>query len=267
MLAALLPAISYFIVKRYSEKAIEMPRHYFQDTVIESTKRGKKSYDTIWHKVGDFKLVNQLGDSITWDDLKGKIVIADFFFTHCPSICPLMTMNMKRLQESIHNGQRVGDRTNKKIHFISLSVDPERDSVPRLKAWADRFQIDPEQWWLLSGDKKTIYDLAINDIKLPTVDGKGVDTMFFHSEKMVLIDSNRQVRGYYNGLDSVALSHITNDIILLTMEKDPSKKSFLAGKLQIIAIVTLLSIIGVGLFLFIFQKRKTNVAPGMEKER
>ena len=266
MLAALLPTICYFIVNRYSASAIQMPKHYFPDSIVEIKKRGRITEDTIWHKVGDFKLVNQLGDSVTWDQLKGKIVIADFFFTHCPNICPMMTFNMKRLQESIHNGQRVGDRANKKIHFISITVDPERDSVQRLKHWGDRFQIDPEKWWLLGGDKKTIYDLAIEDIKLPTIDGKGVDTSFFHSEKIILIDSNRHVRGFYNGLDSVALSRITKDIVLLTMEKDPSKKSFLAGKLQIIAVAVLLAIIAVGLFLFIFQKNQTNAATGLEKK-
>ncbi len=266
MLAALLPLISYFVVKRYSETAVQMPRHYFYDTVNVSVKNGKELTDTIWHTLADFSLVNQLGDSVSWKDLKGKIVIADFFFTHCPTICPLMTRNMKRLQESIHNGQRVGDRTNKKIHFLSFSIDPERDSVERLKYWADRFQVNPEQWWLLSGDKKTIYDFAINEVKLGTIDGKGIDTSFIHSEKFVLIDSNRHVRGYYNGLDSVSLARLSGDIVLLTMEKDPKKKSFLAGKLQLLAVVVLVAIIAVGLFLFIFQKKRKDASTGLEKE-
>ncbi len=266
MLAALLPLVSYFIVKRYSETAVNMPRHYYEDTVVETIKKGKKYADTIWHTVADFSLVNQLGDSISWENLKGKIVVADFFFTHCPTICPLMTRNMKRLQESIHNGQRVGDRTNKKIHFLSFSVDPERDSVERLKYWADRYQINPDQWWLLTGDKKTIYDFAIEELKLGTVDGKGIDTSFIHSDKFVLIDSNRHVRGYYSGLDSVSLAGLSNDIVLLTMEKDPKKKSFLAGKLQLLAVVVLIAIIAVGLFLFIFQKKRKDASTGMAKK-
>ena len=266
MLAALLPLFSYFIVKRYSDTAITMPRHYFADDLIADTARGKLHFDTVWHKVADFNLVNQLGDSVSWAGLKGKIVVADFFFTRCPSICPGMTKNMQRLQQSIHNGQRVGDRTNKNIHFLSFSIDPERDSVPRLKAWADRFQIDPENWWLLSGSKKEIYDLALNEIKLGVVDGKGVDTSFIHSDRFVLIDSSRHVRGFYNGLDSVALANLSNDIVLLTMEKDPTKKGFLAGKLQLLAVVVLIAIIAVGLFLFIYQKRRTNVATSMAAE-
>ena len=266
MLAALLPLFSYFIVKRYSDTAVSMPRHYYADDLIADTSRGKLHFDTVWHKVADFNLVNQLGDSVSWDGLKGKIVVADFFFTRCPSICPGMTKNMQRLQQSIHNGQRVGDRTNKNIHFLSFSIDPERDSIARLKAWADRFQIDPERWWLLTGDKKAIYDLALNEIKLGVVDGQGVDTSFIHSDRFVLIDSNRHVRGFYDGLDSASLANLSNDIVLLTMEKDPKKKSFLAGKLQLLAIVVLIAIIAVGLFLFIFKNRRTHVATGMAAE-
>ena len=266
MLAALLPLIGYFIVKRYSDSAVTMPRHYFPDSIEVTKKRGKIAYDTAWHKLSDFSLVNQVGDSVSLNKLKGKIIVANFFFTHCPTICPPMTRNMKRLQESIHNGQRVGDRTNERIHFLSFSIDPERDSVQRLKYWGDRFQVNPDQWWLLGGDKKVIYDFAINEIKLPTIDGKGIDTSFIHSEKFVLIDSNRHVRGYYNGLDSASLAQLSRDIVLLTMEKDPSKKGFLAGKLQVITVVVFLAIIAVGLFLFLFQKRNSNVATSLEKK-
>lgn len=256
IMALLLPLVAYFIVKEKSEEAVVMPRHYHEDTVLEVVRKGKKHYDTVWHTVKDFSLTNQEGKKITWDDLKGKIVIADLFFTRCPTICPGMTRNMKRLAESIHNGQRVGDRTNKLVHFLSFSIDPERDSVPQLKKWADRFQVDPEQWWLLTGDKQAIYDLAINEMKVGAEDGEGVDTSFIHSDKFILIDSNRHVRGYYDGLDSVSLARLSNDLVLLTMEKDPNKKSFFAGKLQLIAVVFLLAIFGVGLLFFLLRQKK-----------
>ncbi len=255
MLALLLPLVAYFIVRKKSENAVTMPRHYLPDTVMTITKKGKKADDTVWHTVGDFKLTNQEGRSIGWEDLKGKIVIADFFFTHCPSICPGMTRNMKRLAESIHNGQRVGDRTNKQVHFLSFSIDPERDSVDRLKYWADRFQINPEQWWLLTGDKKTIYDLAIEELKIFAEDGHAVDTNFIHSDRFILIDSNRHVRGYYDGLDSLALGKLSNDLVLLTMEKDPKAKSFFAGKLLLIAVVFLITLLGLAVFFYIFRKK------------
>jgi protein SCO1/2 len=163
---------------------------------------------------------------------------------------------MKRMVESIHNGQRVGDKTNKQVHFLSFSIDPERDSVERLKYWADKYQINPEQWWLLTGDKKVIYDMVIEEMKVGLVDGKGVDTNFIHSDRFVLIDSNLHVRGYYSGLDSVSLTKLSNDLVLLTMEKDPRSKSFFDGKLQLMAVVFLLAIMGVGLLLFFIRKKQ-----------
>ena len=254
MLAILFPLVSYFIVKRKSENAITMPRHYLPDSVTTLTKKGKRVTDTTWHQVSDFSLINQTGQPVTWDSLKGKIIIADFFFTHCPTICPGLTRNMKRLAESINNGKRVGDRTNTLVHFLSFSIDPERDSVERLKYWADKYQVNPEQWWLLTGNKKMIYDLIIQEMKVPAEDGQGVDTNFMHTDHFVLIDSNRHVRGYYHGLDSSSLAKLSEDLVLLTMEKDPREKSFLAGKLQLIAVVFLLAIMGVGLLLYFIRK-------------
>ena len=254
IMALILPLVAYFIVKRSSESAVRMPGHYLVDSVIEKTQRGKKISDTLWHRLADFSLVNQLGDSISWEDMKGKIVVADFFFTRCPTICPGLTRNMKRLQESLTGAKRVGENTNKNVHFLSFSIDPVRDSVERLKAWADRFQINPEKWWLLTGNKQVIYDMAIQEMKIGVEDGKGIDTSFFHTDHFVLIDSSRHVRGYYHGLDSLDLARLSEDIILLTLEKNPGEKSFFTGKLQFIAIVFLLVIAGLVLFFFIFRK-------------
>jgi protein SCO1/2 len=168
-----------------------------------------------------------------------------------------MTQNMKRLAETIHNGQRVGDRTNRNIHFLSFSIDPERDSLQRLRYWANRFQINPETWWLLTGDKKSIYEMAINEMKLGLIDGENVDTNFVHSDKFVLIDINRQVRGYYSGLDPEDLARLQRDIILLTMEKNPNRRSFFEGKLTVMAISFLMAILGVFTLLYFLKKNKS----------
>ena len=255
MLALLLPLISYFIVKRKSENAVAMPQHYLPDSVVTKIKNGKNVTDTAWHQLANFALTNQEGRPVSLDSLKGKIIIADFFFTHCPTICPGLTRNMKRLAESINNGKRVGDKTNKQVHFLSFSIDPERDSVERLKYWADKYQVNPEYWWLLTGKKKDIYNLIINEMKVPAEDGQGIDTNFMHTDHFVLIDSNRYVRGYYHGLDTAALAKLSADLVLLTLEKDPKEKSFFAGKLQLIAVVFLMAILGVGLLLFFIRKK------------
>ena len=192
--------------------------------------------------------------------MEGKVVIVDFFFTHCPTICPRMTAQMKRLQDGITNAQRSGDKTPEFIQYLSLSVDPERDSVRALKMWADRFQINPETWWLLTGPKKEIYDLSINDMKLGLVDGQGIDTNFFHTDYMVLLDKYHNVRGYYHGLDSNALTQLSRDAVLLALEKDPHRKKFMQGSLEGIALVFLITIIGLGILLYFLKRERTNVA-------
>ena len=266
LLALAVPLTAYFIVKSYGDTAIVMPPHYYVDTVISKTEKGKVSYDTIWQRLPDFSLVNQQGDTVSWAGLKGKLVVADFFFTHCPTICPRLTTNMRWLQQSINNSKRVGDKTPDFIHFLSFSIDPERDSVPRLKQWADRFQVNPGQWWLLTGDKEKIYDLAINDMKIGLVDGEGVDTSFIHTDHFVLIDSSRHIRGYYHGLDSTSLRQLSNDIIFLSMEKDPNRKFFLSGKLSLIAVVFLVAILGMAVLFYVLRKKESNVDTGFEKE-
>ncbi|RZM17872.1 MAG: SCO family protein [Pedobacter sp.] len=266
MLAVLGPLICYLVVRKYSEDAVTMPRHYAPDSIVQYKENGKLLEDTVWRQIDNFHLTNQLGEKVTLDSLKGKIIVADFFFTHCPSICPAMTKNMKKLSESINNAQKVGDKTNTRVHFLSFTFDPERDSVAQLKKWADRFQVNPDQWWLLTGDKEQLYDLA-QKMMLGIVDGKGDDTAFQHTDHFVLIDSTRHLRGYYQVLrDPDALKKLSNDLILLTMEKDRTKKSFLAGKLQLLAIVFLIAIAAVGIFLLIFKKKDHYVVSRMEKK-
>jgi protein SCO1 len=255
LLALVLPLTAYFLVKGKTEKATIMPPHYYYDTVLEVVKKDKRTEDTVWHSLPDFSLLNQDNKKVTLDSLKGKILVTDFFFTHCPSICPTLTKNMKRLAESINSGEKVGDKTNKQVQFLSFSIDPERDTVERLKYWASRFQVDPVNWWLLTGEKKTIYSLAKNDFKVGIEDGHGNDTVFSHTGDIILIDSSRHFRGFYDGLDTVSLAKLSNDIVMLTLEKDPKEKSFFTGKIEFIALVFLIAILGVGIFLYFLRKK------------
>jgi protein SCO1/2 len=205
------------------------------------------------------KIDSETGDTVP------KIIVANFFFTHCATICPGMTMNIKKLQESIKKSEKVGDRTADFVQFLSFSVDPDRDSVGALKKWADRFQINPENWWLLTGDKKTIYDLSLKHMNLSVQDPQGVDTGFFHTDVMVLIDRDRVVRmprdeygnpRTYRAGDEKDLLQLSEDIILLMLEKDKKKKSFFAGKLELLGVVFLLTLAGLGIFLFVLRKTR-----------
>lgn len=261
MLVVLLPLTGYFILKGATDNAVVAPRHYLPDSVITRTENGKQYNDTVWHTLPDFKLQNQLGKTVSWKDLEGKVVVADFFFTRCPTICPGMTRNMKLLQEGIRSNAKVGNRDPDFVHYLSFSIDPERDSVKDLKKWADRFQIDPQNWWLLTGDRKEIYDLSINHMKLLAQDGGTIDTNFIHTDYFVLIDRNRNVRGYYHGLDDSSLQRLSEDLIFLSLQKDPSRKSPLAGKLGLLAIVFALAIILVTVLMIVLKRKRNESYP------
>ena len=223
--AILIPVICYYIMKWQSDEAIVMPRRYYMDSLITHTKDGKTTTDTVWHKTANITLQNQLGDTVSLYDIQNRVIVADFFFTRCPSICPALTKNMARLQQSFshyNEGRRVIDSSI--VNFLSFSIDPERDSSRALKKYADRFGVDHDNWWMLTGPRKTIYDFALNELKLGLVDGEGVDTSFIHSQKMVLMDKDYVVRGYYDGLDTLSLKNLARDIALLMLEKDKRVK-------------------------------------------
>ena len=257
--------LAYFIMRFVP--TVSMPHRIFVDSIITSVEKGKQQTDTIWKKVPDFSLTNHLGEQVSWKDLEGKIVVADFIFTTCPAICPAMTTNMKKLQDAIKSADKVGNREANFIHFLSFTVDPERDSVEALKKYADRFQINPRNWWLLTGNKKEIYDLAYHGMSLG-ISETNIDTSFIHPQQFVLIDKQRVIRArkdkngnfdLYNGLDSTDLKKLAEDIILLSVEKSPNRKSPLAGKLELIAIVFGVIILGIILMVMYMKKERKKI--------
>jgi protein SCO1/2 len=224
MLAVIIPLASYLVVKRYADDTNFIPPRYHYDTVITKLEKGIEVSDTVWHSVKNIRLQNQLGKMVSLSDANGKILVVDFFFTHCISICPKLTASMKGLQDAIKKKDPKKIVDTPFVQFISLTVDPERDSAAQLKKYADRFKIDHDTWWMLTGDKKTIYDFGMNEVKLGVPDPNGVDPNFIHSEYMVLLDRDRVVRGYYDGLDTVSLSKLAEDIVFLMLEKEKTKK-------------------------------------------
>jgi len=218
LLAMFLPTIAYFIVKYYSERAVHMPRRYFYDSVAVIEKNGKTTTDTIWHQAKNMTFTNQLGKTVTLDSLKGKILVIDFFFSRCPSVCPGMAKSMKRLQDTYINSK------DSIVQFISISIDPEYDSFPQLRKFADRYTNNHESWWFLTGNKKEIYDFALNELKASVAD-VNVDTAFIHTENFFLLDRDRVVRGWYNGFDTLKQAKLAGDIPLLMLEKR-KKRSF-----------------------------------------
>jgi len=217
MLAILLPLLGYLLVNYYSKRDIQMPPRYFYDSISVADKNGKATSDTVWHHVNNMEFTNQFGKKVSFADLKGKIIVLDFFFTRCPSVCPRLAKAMKKLQNSFTNNDSI-------VQFVSISVDPVHDSVPELRKWAEKFKVDPDSWWVLTGNRDSIYHFAINEMKANIADVT-VDTSFVHTEDFFLLDKERVIRGWFNGFDSTAQKQLVRDIPLLMLEKD-TKRTF-----------------------------------------
>ena len=218
MLAILLPLTGYYMVKFFSSDAIHMPRRYFFDSVAIVNRDGKITSDTIWHHVKNINFINQLGKKVSLDSLKGKILVINFFFTRCPAVCPGLSKSMKKLQDSYANSK------DSIVQFISVSIDPVHDSVPKLRNFANKFTFNHDSWWFVTGDKKEIYDFALQEIKASIADTE-VDSAFIHTENFFLLDRERVVRGWYNGFDTIKQAQLVKDIPLLMLEKT-KKRSF-----------------------------------------
>lgn len=225
-LAVLLPVFCYLVLKYASERAVDIPRRFLLDTVVTRVEKGKMITDSIWHTTRNIRLQNQLGDTVSLYDKQGKIIVVDFFFTHCAGICPKLTANMAKLQQSFIRGGNTRKKIDTTIvQFISFSVDPERDSVSVLKEYADRFGVNHDNWWMLTGSKDSIYKFAFEELKVDKFSDEPITPDFVHTSRFVLIDKKYQVRGYYNGLDSVSIAKLARDIGVLMLEKDDKQKS------------------------------------------
>lgn len=156
-------------------------------------------------------MTNQVGQNVSTEDWMNKIVVVDFFFTHCPIVCPKLTNSIQRVQQNF--------KSDNGILFNSFSVDPERDSISVLEEYTKRFALNTHNWQLLTGDKKEIYKLARNSFMVAATDGDGGPEDFIHSEKLVLIDKQKRIRGYYNGTDATAVNQLMEDIKKLKNEK------------------------------------------------
>jgi|TARA_A100000164_G_scaffold77325_1_gene65281 protein SCO1/2 len=163
-----------------------------------------------FHKISNFNLVNQNGNNISQEFYHNKIYVADFFFTTCPSICPIMTNNMLKVQEKIKNDPNV--------LIVSFSVDPKTDSVAQLKKYAKEKGVDDLKWNLLTGDKKQIYDLARKSFFVAEIDKDSDSNDIIHTENFVLVDPDKRIRGFYDGTNLDEIKNLISDLSLLKGE-------------------------------------------------
>ena len=164
------------------------------------------------HTIGSFAFKNQLGQIIGTKDVLGKVHIANFMFTQCGSICPIMTNNLKRLEEQFME--------QKDVVMLSYSVTPWMDSVPRLKSYAQDYEVTKKEWHFLTGKTSDIYTLARKSYFAEEDLGFTKDsTDFLHTEHVLLIDQALKIRGVYNGTLPLEIKQLAQDIALLLEKK------------------------------------------------
>ena len=178
--------------------------------LVDSTIQHQKKF----HRIADFSLTNQNGKTVTQKDFKGKIYVADFFFTTCPTICIAMTDNLVKFQEKIKN--------NPNVMILSHSVTPEIDSVAQLKKYAIEKGVIDQKWHLVTGDKKAIYELARKSYLAVKENGDGGPFDMIHTENFILVDPDRRVRGFYDGTDLEEIQRLFEELEILIQEYFPA---------------------------------------------
>lgn len=205
----ILSAIIVFFIYKLKVPDERLPV-YQPDMVSKELVDSTVQYVRKYHKIADFKLVNQNGDTITQDTYKGKIYVADFFFTTCLTICPIMTDHMVKIQEKTLDDPMV--------QLLSHTVFPVTDSVPVLKKYAVEKGVVDSKWNLVTGDKKQIYELARKSYLATKTKGDGGKYDMIHTENFVLVDPDKRIRGFYDGTDPEAIDKLLHDIEVLEKE-------------------------------------------------
>ncbi len=217
LLLLVLPVFVYLFLKFFGENHFALP-HYFPQDIVEKEVDGKIVNDTIFHEVPAFAFPSSQGNVVSNKTTEGKIYVADFFFTTCPGICPQMSNQLKRVQEAFID--------NPEILILSHTVDPDNDSISVLKTYAEKYKVIPNKWFFLRGDKDVTYDLAQKGYFISALeDSNFTDTdRFVHSDKLILVDKQKHIRGYYNGTDEKEVERLILEISILMTEYEDNAK-------------------------------------------
>lgn len=178
-------------------------------TVEDQIVDGVLQTDTVFTTIRDFAFVDQDGNSIDQSTTKGKVYVTDFFFTSCPTICPKMKQQMLRIYDRFE--------TNDDVLLLSHSIDPKRDSVGRLKTYADKLGISSTKWHLMTGDRDSIYSMA-KHYMIAAQEDELAPGGFAHSGAFLLVDKNRQIRGIYDGTNPEEVDQLMLDLEFLLNE-------------------------------------------------
>lgn len=207
ILSVIIIAVIYQLLKPIPKLPIYQPTMVDSQLVDSSMQYVKK-----YHKIAPFSLINQNGDTITQEDYKNRIYVADFFFTTCQTICPIMTEHMVEIQKAL--------KEDSEVLLLSHSVIPEYDTPEVLKAYATKKGVDESRWNLLTGSRKTIYTLARKSY-LAVKDVPGEEDAMVHTENFMLIDKKQRIRGYYDGTNDEDIERLLSEIEILKLEYRP----------------------------------------------
>lgn len=183
----LLPSFFYLMLYTGDHNYTQLPFIGPKEAIENET----GGFDTLYHKIPYFEFTNQDGKQVSRDDLLGSVYVADFFFVTCPTICPKMTTNMSYVQKKFED--------RKDLRFISITVNPEHDTVEVLKNYSDMVHADNRNWDFLTGEKEDIYDIAFNGFFVNADKDEIAPGGFLHSQYFILVDKNAHIRGVFDG--------------------------------------------------------------------
>lgn len=201
--------VAWYFFNKNEQKPLRTLPYFGQKNTIQNG-------DTSFHTVKPFMFVNQYGEKVTEETVKGKIYVTDFFFTTCQSICPVMSSELERVYKTFSS--------NKDILILSHTVSPEEDSIHVLMDYAKLHGVKDKRWLFLTGEKKHLYDMARTGYLLNAEDGNGDENDFIHTQNFALVDKERHLRGFYDGTDSLDVSRLITDITLLLEEYNYNEK-------------------------------------------
>ena len=186
---------------------------YGNRSTATKTVNGQTEVDTVYQTIPPFKFINQYGDSVSNKNVSNSIYVADFFFTTCPSICPIMQRNMLTVYDAF--------KADPNFNILSYTIDPKHDSVNVLKKYADKLGITGKSWLFLQGKKEETYQLATNYlVSKPQEDAK---QQYIHDGLFILVDKQQHIRGSYDGTDPKQVNQLIEDIKTLKTEPDQTK--------------------------------------------
>ena len=177
---------------------------------ITKTVNGRQITDTLYHQIPDFEFINQDSVKITQKDFVGKIYVADFFFTTCPTICPKMKTQMLRIFKKF--------KDNPKVAILSHTIDPRHDTPSVLKEFSKNLGIQNSMWQMVTGDKAKIYEIGQKSYMVSATDDPTQPGGIVHSGAFILVDKNHHIRGIYDGTEPERVDKLMADMEILLNE-------------------------------------------------